>query len=92
VVLVSAAEGKRDVSVAATQGEPERFVGDALVTVHNIAPFGLGRSGGFGLGNEPPNPGGGVSFVITVAYDRALPIWADIAVMDTEPVGWALSR
>ena len=39
VVLVSASEGAANVNVASSSREPNRFVGEALITIHNIAPF-----------------------------------------------------
>ena len=44
VVLVSASEGRENVNEAPSSYEPNRFVGYALITVHNIAPFDGGVS------------------------------------------------
>ena len=82
VVLVSASEGDQDVRVLSSRREPDRFSGAALITVHNIAPFGEPH------GEDPNN---GVRFVITVDWDDDLPIWADIALMD-DVAGWITSR
>jgi hypothetical protein len=80
VVLVSASEGAAPESTAA----PERFVGAANVTVHNIAPFGFVDP----YGGNPPG-GGGVRFVLTVDWGEPLPIWADIVVLDEYPRGFS---
>ena len=80
VVLVSAAEGT-DVPGQGSTRDPDRFVGDALITVRNIAPFGI--AGGEGL--QTPNAGqigGGVRFVVTVDWNEPLPIWVDIVLID----------
>jgi len=76
VVLVSASEGAQDVNQALSQREPDRFVGEALITVHNIAPFG-----------DAPG-GGGVKFVLFVNWYEPLPIWVDIVLLDEVPIGW----
>lgn len=79
-VLVSAGEGTDRPGRATTQ-DPDRFVGDALITVHNIAPYGLAPGEGYELVGGGP-VGGGVRFVLTVDWDEPLPIWADIVLLD----------
>jgi hypothetical protein len=80
-----------DVTQVSSTQQPERFVGAALITIHNIAPFGL--AGGEGLETGEGRPvGGGVRFVVTVDWDEPLPIWVDIVLLDEKIGGWAVSR
>jgi hypothetical protein len=91
VVLISAAEGRRDARTAGSTADPERFVGAANVTVRNIAPYGTAP----GEGLEPKDGGvvgGGVEFVIDVEWHDPRPIWADIALMDEIPKWFAFSE
>ena len=91
VVLVSASEGRENVNEVSSNREPDRFVGRALITVHNIAPFGI--AGGEGL--QTPGDaqiGGGVRFVLTIDWDEPLPIWVDIVLLDEAPVHWLRSN
>jgi hypothetical protein len=79
-VLVTASEGL-DVSGSSRTGlEPGRFVGSANITVENIAP------GSFGPQDA------GIAFRIHVDWDEPKPIWVDIHVFDSEPIGFLLSR
>lgn len=82
VVLVTASEGEG----ADNSNAPQRFVGDANITVHNIAPFGFSNPYGGGRAG-----GGGVEFVITIDWHEPLPIWADIVVLDEIPQGFSRS-
>lgn len=83
VVMVSASEGHPP----GRTDDPRRFVGDADVTVHNVAPAGFGDP----EGGENPLPAR-VVFVLTVDWDEPLPIWADIVVFDERPAGYSTSR
>lgn len=82
VVLISASEGHEP----GRTDDPRRFVGDAYITVHNIAPSGFGDPKG---GDNPLEAR--VEFVLTVDYDKPLPIWADIVVLDEFPKGFSRS-
>ena len=71
VVLVS-------VSEYVTQNPPSddyRFIGDASITVENIAPHG-----------PPFNPNNGVTFVVNVDWSTPLNIVTDITVLDNAPI------
>lgn len=82
VVMVSASEGREP----GRTDDPFRFVGEANVTVHNIAPA------------QTRDPHGGddavpahVAFILTVHWDEPLPIWVDIVLFDEVPWGYSES-
>jgi hypothetical protein len=82
VVMVSASEGREP----GRTDDPFRFVGEANVTVHNIAPA------------ETRDPQGGdnavpahVGFILTVDWYEPRPIWVDIALFDEFPWGYSKS-
>ncbi len=81
IVLVTASEGQEPVNSLA----PDRYVGDADIIVHNIAPFGYVDP----YGGTPPE-GGGVRFVVTVYWHEPLPIWTDIVILDEIPRGFII--
>jgi hypothetical protein len=80
--MVSASEGREP----GRTDDPFRFVGDANVTVRNIAPVSAqDPEGGDNL--VPAH----VTFIISVDWDDPLPIWVDIALFDEFPRGFSAS-
>jgi hypothetical protein len=71
VVIVTAAE----YAITAPPTNEHRFVGDANITVQNIAPHG-----------PPFDPNHGVTFVVNIGWPSALPIATDITVLDSPPI------
>ncbi|MFM0222102.1 hypothetical protein [Paraburkholderia dipogonis] len=71
VVLITAAE----YVAAVPQTDEHRFIGNASITVENIAPHG------------PPFDGNhGVTFVVNVDWPNPLTVVTDITVLDAAPI------
>jgi len=74
-VIITASEWRLNpINQEADDGDYQRFVGDATIRVANISPHG-----------PPTDPNRGVTFVVEVDYDEALPVVTDITVMDGRP-------
>lgn len=71
VVLITAAE----YVVTHPPSNEHRFIGDASITVENIAPHG-----------PPFDDNHGVTFVVNVDWKEPLPIVTDITVLDEPPI------
>jgi hypothetical protein len=74
-VLISACEWHTDGNHDPQDHDYTRFVGDATIRVDNIAPHG-----------PPSDPNNGVTFVVEVDWEDALPICTDVTLLDNVPV------
>lgn len=74
-VLTSACEWHTDTARDTRDHDCARFVGDTTVRVGNVAPYG-----------PPTDPNNGMSFVVEVDWEDALPICTDITLLENIPV------